>query len=484
MTERRPSWWGSSPHVVYTVVVFVVLASLDNAAIGAIPAMVKPLTAAFDVSESGITILTGAQILVTAIVGVLWGYAGDSGSRKSLLLWGTVIWAGALLASTTATSFAVFFGWQMLVAIGLGSIASVGFSVVSDLVAPKRRGLAMSFWGLSQGIGVLVGGLLASQLGSEDWRTPLLVIGAAGFVFAFLYVFTFDAPRGYKEPELAALRTADVDYDYRIDSEQIPQLVRRRTNVWLVLQGVTAQIAYGSLIWVTLLYQEKVLAQGYSESTATKVGGLFAAIFTIGALFSILAGHLGDRLQQRSLRGRALLSMVGILGAIPFFLIFFWVPLRGLDVTEGAGTITLAGEVLASIVTNPWAFIAFASGVFAIALTSADSPNWFALITDVNLPEHRGTVFGVGNLANGVGRSVGSALVGPVANVLERSIPPPYNWALGLSLFQIFFLPTGYCYWKASETCPGDITEVREVMASRAAAATATGDATPDAPTS
>ena len=141
MNERRPSWWGSSPHVVYTVVVFVVLASLDNAAIGAIPAMVKPLTAAFDVSESGITILTGAQILVTAVVGVLWGYAGDSGSRKSLLLWGTVIWAGALIASTTATSFAVFFGWQMLVAVGLGSIASVGFSVVSDLIAPKRRGL-------------------------------------------------------------------------------------------------------------------------------------------------------------------------------------------------------------------------------------------------------------------------------------------------------------------------------------------------------
>ena len=482
MTERRPTWWGSSPHVVYTVVVFVVLASLDNAAIGAIPAMVKPLTASFDVSEAGITILTGAQILVTAVVGVLWGYAGDSGSRKSLLLWGTVIWAGALIASTTATSFAVFFGWQMLVAIGLGSIASVGFSVVSDLVAPKRRGLAMSFWGLSQGIGVLIGGLLASQLGSEDWRTPLLVIGASGFVFAFLYVFTFDAPRGYKEPELAALRSADVAYDYRIDSEQIPQLARRRTNVWLVLQGVTAQIAYGSLIWVTLLYQEKVLAQGYSESTATKVGGLFAAIFTVGALFSILAGHLGDRLQQRSLRGRALLSMVGILGAIPFFLVFFWVPLRGLDVTEGAGTVTLAGEVLTAIVTNPWAFIAFASGVCAIALTSADSPNWFALITDVNLPEHRGTVFGVGNLANGVGRSVGSALVGPVANVLERSIPPPYNWALGLSLFQIFFLPTGYCYWKASETCPGDITEVREIMASRADAATEAGDATPEEP--
>lgn len=469
MRRSHPSWWGRGPHVVYTVVVFVVLASLDNAAIGAIPAMVNPLTSAFDVGDSAITFLTGAQILVTAVVGVAWGYAGDSSSRKTLLLWGTVIWAGALIASASATSFVVFAAWQLVVAIGLGSIASVGFSVVSDLIAPRRRGLAMSFWGLSQGIGVLVGGLLASQLGATAWQTPLIVIGGAGFLFAALYLFTFDAPRGFKEPELAHLHANDLEYEHRIDRSQLPQLYRRRTNVWLIVQGITAQIAYGSLIWVTLLYQEKVLAQGYDESTATKVGGLFAAIFTVGALFSILAGHIGDRLQRRTLRGRAIISAIGILGAIPFFLVFFWVPLNGLDVTEGAGTITLAAEVLRSIVTNPWSFLAFLSGVGAIALTSADSPNWFALITDVNLPEHRGTVFGVGNLANGVGRSVGSAVTGPVAQALERSLPPPFNWALGLTIFQVFFLPTGFCYWKASQTCPDDITEVRATMARRGA---------------
>jgi MFS family permease len=474
MSNQRssgPAWWGGRAHVVFTVVVFVVLASLDNAAIGAIPAMVKPLTSAFDVSESAVTILTGAQIFLTALVGVVWGYAGDSRSRKRLLLWGTVIWAGALLASTTASSFVLFALWQMVVAIGLGSIASVGFSVVSDLIAPKRRGLAMSFRRLSQGIGVLVGGLLASQLGADAWQQPLMAIGIAGLAFAALYVFTYDAPRGFKEPELAAMRERGVEYEYRIDRSQLPAIAKRKTNLWLILQGLTAQIAYGSLIWVTLLYQEKVLAQGYSESTATKVGGIFAAIFTVGALFSILAGHIGDRMQSRTLRGRAIVSAVGILGAIPFFLVFFWVPLRGLDVTEGAGTVTLAGEVLTSLVTNPWSLIAFLSGVGAIALTSADSPNWFALITDVNLPEHRGTVFGAGNLANGVGRSIGSAVTGPVANALERAVPAPWNWALGLTVFQVFFLPTGYCYWRASQTCPADITEVREIMGERAAAA-------------
>jgi MFS family permease len=328
----------------------------------------------------------------------------------------------------------------------------------------------MSFWGLSQGVGGLVGGLLASQLGADDFRTPLAVIAVLGMAFALLYMVTFEAPRGFREPELAGLHAAGVDYDYRIERSQIPALMRRRTNVWLVLQGLSAQVAYGSLIWVPLLYQEKVLAEGYDVATATKVGGLLGAIFQIGALFSILAGWLGDRYQQRNLSARALISAFGILGAVPFFIAFFFVPLTGLDVTNGASTPTLLVEVLGELVTNPWVMLAFGLSLVGLALTSADSPNWFALISDVNLPEHRGTVFGVGNLANGVGRAVGNGLTGALAGSIRTAFPPPLNWAIGLTVFQIFFLPTGYCYWRAAKTSPGDILEVRALMAERGSA--------------
>ena len=474
MKLPRPSWWGSPAHIAYTVVVFIVLASLDNAALVMLPSMVMPLRDGLSTSEAAIGALAGATILVVAITSVFWGYVGDSRDRKPLLFWGTIIWATGSLLSATAQTLWQLALWQIVVAVGLGSIASIGFSVISDFIGPARRGFAMSFWGISQGLGAVLGALLATQLGAKNFRVPLVVIAIAGFVFAILYIATFEAPRGYKEPALAQLYEAGGDYEYRIDRSQLPALLRRRTNLWLILQGFTAQIAYGSLIWVPLLYQEKVIAEGYDSVTATEVGGLFAIVFTVGALFSIPFGHLGDRLQRRSPRGRALLSMAGILGAIPFFLIFFWVPLRGLEVTEGAGFITRTGEVLASLVTNPWVAIAFLSALLALALTSADSPNWFALISDVNPPEHRGTVFGMGNLVNGVGRSLGAALTPAVASALERSVPPPLNWALGLSFFQIFFLPAGYSYWRASQTSPADITEVNELLERRAEEAAST----------
>lgn len=454
-------------HITYTIVVFVVLASLDNAAIALIPSMVPQLTTTFAVGKTAIGILTAAQIVVTAITAVGWGYLADARSRKRLLLWGTLIWSVAMAGSGLTTSFPLLFCLQLVAGFGLGSIASVGFSVISDFVAPRRRGLAMSFWGLSQGVGTLVGSLLASQAGAGSHGPPFLIVAGAGIVFAALYLGAYEPPRGFKEPELAALYASGDEYDHAIEPDQLPQIAAIRTNRWLVLQGLTAQVAYGSLIWVPLLYQEKVIAQGYSDVTGQKVGGLFAAMFTIGALFSILAGHLGDRWQQHDLGGRAYVSTIGIVGAIPFFLIFFWIPLNGLVVTEGASTMTYLDEILTQMVTNPWIAGAFLSALFALALTSADSPNWFALITDVNLPEHRGTVFGVGNLVNGVGRGVGTAFAAATTQTLQKTVAPPLNLALSLTFFQVFFLPTGWCYWKAAHSAPDDIRAVQATLRNR-----------------
>jgi MFS family permease len=470
MTNRRssaPRWWGGRAHIALTLVVFIVLASLDNAAAAIIPAMVPRVTEDLGTSEAAIGALTAAVILITALTATAWGYWGDRGSRKRLLFIGTLIWSVGAWLSSTADSFGQLFLYQAILAVGLGSIASVGFSVVSDFVSPRRRGLAMSFWGLSQGIGGLAGGLLASQAGADDFRTPLAVIAVLGLGFALLYLLTFEAPRGFREPELAELHATGGDYEYRIDRSQIPELAKTRTNIWLIIQGLSAQVAYGSLLWVPLLYQEKVIAEGYSTSTAIKVGGLLGAAFQLGGLFSIVAGHIGDRLQHRSLSGRAWLSAIGILGAIPFFLAFFFMPLNGLDVTDGATTATLVPEVLNELVTNPWVAAAFLLSLLALAFTGADSPNWLALISDVNLPEHRGTVFGLGNLANGIGRGAGYGLSGGMAGALAASIPAPLNWAITLATFQAFFLPSGYCYWKAAGTSPGDILEVRQILAER-----------------
>ncbi len=468
--SRRPAFWGGVGHVRYTVFVFVLLASLDNAAVALYPALLRVMARDLGTDEGSLGWVVASIILISALTAVAWGYFGDKGNRKNLLFWGTIIWAAGLVLTTTADSLLEVLGWSAITGVGLGSIASVGFSVISDFISPARRGIAMSFWGLSQGAGGIVGLATGGLLGAEDWRKPFLVVAGAGVIVAIAFLTTFNPPRGRAEPALSSLFDVGTQYDHTIALADVKGLIRKPTNFWLILQGFSAQIAYGSLIWVPLLYQAKVEAQGYSIAIATSVGALFGVMFQLGGITSVASGWLGDRLQKRSPRARALISATGILAAVPFFVVFFFIPLDGLDIPTGGSTAEVVLATFGSVFTNPFVASSFVVALLALTFTSADSPNWFALLTDVNLPEHRGTMFGLGNLVNGLGRSIGQGLTGVAAGKLASSFSVPTNYSLGLALFQIFFLPTGFLYWKASKTCADDIAEVNATLVARSAA--------------
>ncbi|MFF5175040.1 MFS transporter [Micromonospora sp. NPDC000089] len=467
MTSTRTFRRGNAAHRFYSVVVFVVLASLDNVAIGLVPPLYGPISGALGVSQRLLGLVTAVSFLVSAVAAVAWAYVGDRTDRKPLLMVGTLIWAAGTGGSALADGYATFLAAQLVAAIGLGAVGSVGFSVVTDLISPRRRGLVMSFWGLSQGVGTLAGTLTGGILGATDWRRPFLLLSVVGLAATVAYLFTYDIPRGRSEPELARALDAGAEYDYRISRADLPRILARRTNLWLILQGLTAQAAFGSLVWLPVLFSERARAQGYSPATAVVVGSVFATLFQLGGVLSIVGGLAGDALQRRTPRGRALVAAVGILAAVPFYLVLFLVPVR-ITVPDGAGSAAVIRAVLASVLTEPTVGLSLLAAVVALALTSANSPNWFALLADVNPPEHRGTVYSLGNLVNGVGRATGNGLVGVAFHGLRAAFPPPLNFAVGLAAFQLFFIPTGLMYWLASRTSPGDIEAVHDLLHARA----------------
>ncbi|WP_433077803.1 MFS transporter [Dactylosporangium sp. CA-052675] len=469
--EARTSGHGRLRRI-YTVTAFVILASLDNVAIGLVPPLYSPIAADLQVAESTVSFATAAGYLVAAVVAVGWAYAGDRSDRRVLLVAGTLLWAGGTGATALASTYTAFLLLQLAAAVGLGAVGSVGFSVVSDLIAPRRRGLVMSLFGLSQGIGTVAGTLVGGLLGAADWHRPFLVLAGLGVLASMAYLPTYNIRRGQSEPELAGLLAGGGRYEHRITLADVPRLLARRSNVWLVLQGVTAQLVFGSLVWLPRLLQAKAEAQGYPQESAIVVGTIFATIFQLGGLLSIAGGLLGDRLQRRTPRGRAVVAAAGVLAGIPFYVALFFLPLR-IDAPLDADTGAVASAVLGSVLTQPAMTLSFLAAVLALALTSANAPNWFALIADLNLPEHRGSIYSLGNLANGVGRAAGNGLVGAAFGALSRSVPPPWNFAVGLAAFQLFFVPTGAMYLRVARTAPADIDHVTATLRQRALSAAA-----------
>ena len=465
------------------MVVFIVLAALDNVALALVPPLVTPISRELEVGEAHIAAAFSISLLVTAVSAVGWAYLGDRYDRKRLLMAGTLGWAAGVGATALVTGYGQFLAAQVVAAVGLGTVASVGFSVVSDLISPRRRGLVMGLWGLSQGLGTLVGVGMGGILGSQDWRRPFQVLTVVGLAATVAYLFTYRIPRGHSDPELRALHRSGREYEHRISPEDLPKIFRRRTNVWLAAQGFTSQLAFGALTWLPRLFQAKAETQGYAESTAIVLGTVFAMLAMSGALLALGGGLVGDWLQRRTPRGRGLVASIGVLLAAPLCVLLFFLPLE-LDVPldEQSRTAVLRG-LLRSLVTEPTLTVTFGIALVAVALMNAQSPNWYALLAEVNPPEHRGTAFSVGNLVNGAGRTTGTYLVAHTFAVVERVLPAPTNYAVALAAFQLFFIPTGIMYWLASRSSPRDIAAVRLLMRRRASAsATASEQPPPTAP--
>ena len=75
---------------------------------------------------------------------------------------------------------------------------------------------------------------------------------------------------------------------------------------------------------------------------------------------------------------------------------------------------------------------------------------------------------GLQTIAVGVGLAIGNASAGVLFEPLAAYFAPPFNYAVGLALFQTLFIPAGFCYYKLSKTTTIDIATVKETLTARA----------------
>lgn len=452
---------------IYTFAVFIVLASLDNAAAGVMPPLYALISREFDANEAALGMVTAVYVLIAAISAAYWGYKGDRSNRKRLLFGGTILWVTAMTLTGFAESLWQFVLGQVITAVGVGSIASVGFSVISDMIPVHRRGFALSLWSISQSLGAAAGAILASTLGAFNWRYSFWIIALVGLLFAVLYLFTQEPERGKNEPELAPLFAAGQNYSFRIKRADIHKIFNNKSNRWLILQTTLLTLAFGSTTWVPRWAVAQVEALGFDLEIATAVGNVFVILFSVGILVAIPAGYLGDKWQKRNPKGRTWLAMIALLSAVPFFVLLFFMPIKGIVLPDEGNFWQMSLQLAMNLLLNGWILSLFIVAFLAMALFSSEAPNWAALITDVNLPEHRGTTIGITRIFRAVGNAISIGLTGVVFTLLSSSFLPPMNFSMGLALFQLLVIPAGLCYYGASKTVPADIEAVKHTLTAR-----------------
>lgn len=455
--------------VIYTIFVFTALAAFDNIIIGLFPPLFQYIAKDLHVGIAKLGTISAVNILVTAVSSVYWGYLSGKFQRKKLIMIGTLIWVVSVFLTAYSQSYFQLLLYQIVTGVGLGCIASIGFSVLTDYIPYGKRGMVLSLWGMAQGLGGIAGSLLASLTSTySSWRWPFEIVGYIGFFLIVLYFFVEEPSRGQSDPELKGLAKKGHSYNYIIEAKQILPILFKGSNVFLFLQAFFMNIATGSLIWIPTLYIFKIEQQGYSLETAVIASGYLYAIFQVGGMTSVYFGHLGDRFQRKTYKGRALLTALFVFLTMPLYILLFMVPMTDLVLPHNHHVFTILLDLMKQIFINPWIALLFVLSFLASAAQSANTPNWLALITDVNLPEHRGTAFSVANLFNSLGRTIGNIGVGLILGIISYHYQEPYSYIITLSILQIFLIPSAVCYLVMAKKNVFDIKKVKKTLTERA----------------
>jgi EmrB/QacA subfamily drug resistance transporter len=389
-------------YALWTLMVGVVMILADST----IVAIANPtIMASLHTGYSMVIWVTSAYLLACAVPLLVAGRLGDRFGPKNLYLIGLAVFTAASLWCGLSDGIEELVAGRVLQGIGAGLITPQTLSTIGRIFPPERRGAALSVWGATAGVAILVGPLIGGLLtGALGWQWIFLVnvpVGILGLVLALRFV--------------PVLPTHPHRFDW-------PGVVLSGVGMVLIVFGLQQgeSAAWASWIWVIIgVGIVFFLAFGYWQSVNTREPLVPLEIFG-DRDFTLCS--LGALLSTLSLSASALPTM------------FFAQEVCGLSPTGSAlliAPMALASGLLAPIVgrivdaSHPRRVIGFGYSVVAIGMI------WLAIVMAPATPIWRLTlpllVMGIGSafiwapLAASATRNMPAHLAGASSGVYNAS---------------------------------------------------------------
>jgi MFS family permease len=374
--------------VVLVFFFFTLLHQTDKLMIGSLQI---PVSKTFNLNDLQWGLVNTGALIVGTLFYPIWGYLYDRFARPTLLALASFIWGATTWLSSLVKTYPQFLGTRS--STGIDDSAYPGmYSLVADYFVPKVRGKVYGLLQLAQPLGYLLGMILALMIAPmlegkffhlEGWRSIFLITGFLGIIMAVVIYFGIkEVPRGQSEPEFAGL---DEIGQTRFNWPALKDALKKRTMWFVFLQGFAGVFPWNVITYFFFGYL--MLERGYDNTSALLTMGPVVIILAAGYF---VGGALGDWLFKRTLKGRILISSVGVLlGAFFLFL------------------------ALRTPVADKTTFFIFMS-LTAIFMPFS-SPNVISTIFDITLPEVRSSAQAVEYFVENSGAALAPTLAGAIA---------------------------------------------------------------------
>ncbi len=135
-------------------------------------------------------LIISRQMYGLLLGGILWGVLGDKKGRLSVLFGSIILYSIANIANGFVHTVEQYAWVRFVAGLGLAGELGAGITLVSELTAKEKRGLATS---LVAGLG-LTGAIFAYFIRQHfEWRTCFFIGGGLGFLLLILRISVFES---------------------------------------------------------------------------------------------------------------------------------------------------------------------------------------------------------------------------------------------------------------------------------------------------
>jgi MFS family permease len=236
----------------------------------------------------------------------------DRWSRTKTIGLMAILWSLATALCALTGNFIQLFLARMLIGVGEAGYAPGGSAMISGLYPIEKRSKMMGFWNasipLGTAIGVLLGGIIATNLG---WKHAFGLVAFPGLIVAVLFLFVKD----YKTVDLSFLDKSN--HKVKMERKDIVREFLSRRSIIYTYFGITASIFVTTslLTWLSTYFQTT------RELAQDKAGTMASSIMALALVGAPLGGILADKWRKTNISARLLLPAISTLvSAVLLFL--------------------------------------------------------------------------------------------------------------------------------------------------------------------
>lgn len=386
-------------------------------------------------------ILISSMFLSIAFAGMLFGRLIDKHSRvKILFIVSLVRGICMILLSFTVvgqgiSSWLYFYVIVFIFAFFAGGNYPSVASLSHDIVPTDQRSRFFGIYNLNRNVFQLSGFLFVGWLDLVGlWRIFFGIIGLAIIIAGINMFLNMEEPkRGTQNKELTdVLKDDSIEYDFQINLDMMKKTMLSKTNLVILIEGISTNIFMGSLTFLLLPY-----IQTEPHNISPFATGMFLAVFglTGGLTGQILLARLSDKLSKQYDLRRIYLIIISLIGGAFTFALLFFIPLPHLTEAEGQNILLF--------IVEPIIFLMGIIHASSSSISALYNTNQGPILQEINLPEAQGQIVSWNRLLESI--SFGS---GPMISGIFISLSGQ-NYQLVAILIGFFTIP-GILLWIVS----------------------------------